>query len=76
MSDDLVNATKLVMAVMKKYMMLPYYCELFNVVIDIQGAGVFTSTAPIRAVIAYINANFKNELNKLMIINLSGATSM
>ena len=70
--DKMIEALKFVVCVMKKYQMLPYYCEQFNLFIDLRGKGLFgTPLALPRRFVDFINKQFKNEINKFIIYDVS-----
>jgi hypothetical protein len=70
--EALIKALKFIMAVMKKYMMLPHYCELFNVFVDFAGRGFWASPiAPMKRVISVLDENFKNSIHKIVLYNPS-----
>ena len=59
-------------AVVKKYMLLPYHCELFNVCIDIQNKSVFSlSKDMISSIIGLHQLHWKNSMFKVIIYNPS-----
>jgi len=59
-------------AVVKKYMLLPYYAELFNIIIDINNMSVFSlSKDLISGIIGIHQLHWKNSMFKLIIYDPS-----
>jgi len=66
------NALIFASAVVKKYMLLPYHCELFNIVIDVGNCSVFSlSKKFLSTVMGLHQTHFKNSMLKLIIYNPS-----
>jgi len=66
------NAMIWLSAVVKKYMLLPYHCELFNIVIDIGNCSVFSlSKKFLSTVMGLHQLHWKNSMYKLIIYNPS-----
>jgi hypothetical protein len=59
-------------AVVKKYMLLPYYAELFNIIIDICNKSVFSlSKDLVQGIMGIHQLHWKNNMFKLIIYNPS-----
>jgi len=66
------NALIFASAVVKKYMLLPYHCDLFNIVIDVGNCSVFSlSKKFLSTVMGLHQLHFKNSMFKLIIYNPS-----
>jgi len=66
------NALIWASAVVKKYMLLPYHCELFNIVIDIGNASVFSLSKKFMSTVMGLHQlHWKNSMYKLIIYNPS-----
>ena len=76
-AKEIAKTLEFVMCVLKKYCMLPYYSELFNLFIDFDGMSLMNPKyqKPQGIITNHIQKHFKNELHQVYIINPSWASS-
>ena len=78
---DVLNALKFVMYIMRKYMMVPYYCEQFNMfigkkfitkIIDFENLGMGgVKLTAVKPIVEFLDGHFKCQLGKSIIYNPS-----
>lgn len=71
---NFLNAVDFLLAVLKKFMMIPYYCEMFNIIIDIKDGSLFSTIGLLRKGIEVIDKSFKREIHKIFMVNLGFTT--